>query len=294
MANEVALYGNATPATVVTEADGQVAKFETWDTPLVGTYSTISMVQSAKATKGSGLTAGTFIHLNENNEKSADFDVVSELWLVPIAEVRARRLCYGPYDPKNTANNLLCYSNNCIKPSSNVEEPFATECGYYDNYGRPVATCPKAVWGTDGTTPQCKIHKEIAFVELLYANPVTISLHGMALGAWNKFLSTLKRKRDMARLKRQPLSNYVIHVTSENMGQYYAYVFDIGTPPKEVCDEEKIKDYYKLAAWYGENIFAKGASNGAKTEASSAAQEEAPVTPSETKDANEEMDEVPF
>ena len=293
MANEVTLYGDATPATVVMEADGQVAKFEKWEAPLVGTYSGITLVQAAKATKGSGLTAGTFIHVEADNTKSVDFDAVSELWLVPIAEVRSRRMCYGTYDPKNTANNLLCYSTDTLVPHPNVEEPFAKECGKYGVYGNVIATCPKAVWGQDGSTPQCKLYKEIAFVELLYGNPVTLTLHGSGLGAWNKFLGTLKRKRDMARLKRQPVSSYVIKVTSENMGQYWAYVFDVATPPKEVCTEDKIPDYYKLAAWYGENIFLSGQSKQAAA-AEDASQEASSVEPSESSDANAEMGDLPF
>jgi hypothetical protein len=293
MANEVTLYGDATPATVVMSAEGQVAKFDKWEVALVGTYSGISLVQAAKATKGSGLTAGTFIHTDGlSNEKSADFDAVSELWLVPIAEVRSRRLCYGTYDPKSTANNLQCYSNNTLTPSESVEEPFAKECGKYGPYGNVVATCPKAVWGNDGTTPQCKLYKDIAFVELLYGNPVTLTLHGSGLGAWNKFLSTLKRKRDMARLKKQPLSSYVIHVTSENMGQYWAYVFNIDTPPKGICTEDKIPDYYKLAAWYGENIFAPG--KGAQAAGTEVASSEATsVEPSESSDTSTD-DQLPF
>ena len=294
MANEVSLYGDATPCTVVTEADGQTAKFANWEVSLVGTYTGVTIVQSSKAVKGSGLTAGTFIHLNEDNQKDPEFDATSDLWLVPIAEVRSRRMCYGAYDPKNTANSLQCYSTDTLVPHPNVEEPFAKECGKYGPYGNVVATCPKAVWGKDGSTPQCRLYKEIAFVELLYGNPVTLTLHGSGLGAWNKFLGTLKRKRDIARLKKQPVSSYVIHVTSENAGQYFAYVFNVETPPKDVCEEDRIPDYYKLAAWYGENIFCPGKSKKASSEvvADSATTED--VTPSENSDANTEMGDLPF
>ena len=133
---------------------------------------------------------------------------------------------FAPYVDGQTDEALLCYSCNGFTPSPKVTSPLNNVCTQLvvDEGGRPYRkiVCPYAIW-EKGKKPVCRSIIALAFLALLDDGlriPVRLQLHGTGMGAWNQLQREYKRTKNVAKLKRKSISDYVIRLTLENNGTY--------------------------------------------------------------------------
>lgn len=176
------------------------------------------------------------------------------LKLLPITVVSRGRRMFSLYDPNSTDNSLICYSVNGVVPSEKVLAPMSTNCcRLVDRKGQSIrqATCPQAVW-EDGKKPACSEVLTVAFLDLEWAEPVTLQLRGTGMGAWSALSREYATIRNVARLKRTSMRNYYIVLTCDNKGTYV-------TPKFQVLDgtAENLSKFQPLVLHYLSTMFSK-------------------------------------
>ena len=254
---------NTGTVSIVTDDDGyQSIKFEDSEIPLSTEYLNVGLVQAAQATKGSGLKPGQFRYFaTSGTDPIEGLDPVDALYLIPIKVWMISRRCYAPYDAKNpSGNSLLCYSQDCLRPAQNVNNPFSTQCAIKNIRGYLQDVCEKSLW-RDNTPPQCRLQKSVAFLDVVTMLPVVMTLHGTALSSFHKFIRTIELHRNLARFGKGGTSNdgprNIVRITSESQGQYYALLFKLITDAEAKKDKVEVNSsqQIKIAQYYGETLF---------------------------------------
>lgn len=178
----------------------------------------------------------------------------TERTLLPISIVSHGFRMYTKYEGPQKDAQLLCYSVNGIVPATKVEAPMSTCCSEIEVVGgveRRKIVCPHALW-IDNNKPSCQQVITLAFLDITDPDtpiPVRTQFKGTGLGAWNSFSREYGRIRNVAKLKRQSVSDYVIKMTVNNKGTYCTPVFTM------LYDETRPSRYIPLLAYYREQFY---------------------------------------
>lgn len=176
-----------------------------------------------------------------------DIELDSErLRLLPIAQLGYGRRLWPDFDSGET--DLLCYSNDGMVPSPKIVHPQSEQCSIRGADGYLQPACPKAEW-IDGQKAQCRSVLTIVLFDLDFKIPVKLQLSGKGISAWNKFRRESKKQRDIARFKKQKLSNHILELTTDDEGTYYEYKFNY-----VACDDITPADYIPLLHHYADRF----------------------------------------
>ena len=180
--------------------------------------------------------------------------------LMPITIVWEGFRNFAPYVDGQTDEALLCYSCNGFTPSPKVTSPLNNVCTQLvvDEGGRPYRkiVCPYAIW-EKGKKPVCRSIIALAFLALLVDGlriPVRLQLHGTGMGAWNQLQREYKRTKNVAKLKRKSISDYVIRLTLENNGTYSSPRFTMIEAEEKLG---KVSRYLPLIGRYMEHLYSR-------------------------------------
>jgi len=231
------------PVPTITE-EGPMMVINNEEIPVFDAILEVSPVQPGHVKKDKSLAK----HIAEFNH--IDLKEFSEkLRLLPIAEGRRGRQLFSEYDDGN--NELLCYSVDGIKPSPKVESPMCEVCANVVEgkngvpYYEPV--CEQASW--ENGKPECGDYLWVIFFDMDLKIPIKIRFKGIMLSAWNKFKRDYNKYKNIARLKRQSIYDYIIEATLENEGNYCSLNLELVE-----SKENAPKEYVPLMAWYLENL----------------------------------------
>jgi len=146
---------------------------------------------------------------------------------------------------------LACWSSDGLKPSYRVTSPFGDVCGkMVDGNLRPV--CPQAQW--DGNNkPKCSMHVKLGFIDVERKIPLVMSLHGTGISAANALRRSYNTIRNVAKLKKKSINDYVIEATVEIKGAYSLPVFKM----VEADPELRVRDLIPLRNYYIANLFTR-------------------------------------
>lgn len=182
---------------------------------------------------------------------------VDELTLLPITIVSQGFRNFGTYGEGE--KDLVCYSVDGVVPSSKVPMPLNSVCSELTlrngEYIRNVV-CQYAQW-QGNNKPQCRAVVTLAFFDLERKCPVTLQLHGTGYGAWTALQRSWKTAKNVARLKKKSINDYVLKLTVKDEGTYYVPEFRI------VIDDTfgDPKAYLPVRKYYLENLFARPVSD---------------------------------
>ena len=178
----------------------------------------------------------------------------AERTLLPISIVSHGFRMYTKYEGPQKEAQLLCYSSNGVTPAARVEAPMNSCCSEIEVVGgveRRKVVCPHALW-TDDNKPACQQVITLAFLDITDPAtpiPVRTQFKGTGLGAWNAFSREYGRIRNVAKLKRQSVSDYALKMTVNNKGTYCTPVFTM------YYDETRPSRYIPLLAYYREQFY---------------------------------------
>lgn len=173
--------------------------------------------------------------------------------LLPVSVIRTGRQMFDAYTGAEDNKDPLCYSTNGVTPSNKVAMPMNPICCEIETRnGREFdkVVCPKAVW-EDGKKPECNKYIDLAFLDITDGTPIPVhmTLKSTGLGAWNTFAQEYSRMKNVARLKKHSINDYVIVMTVEDKATYFVPNFRLE------YSEEKPSRLAKLASFYRDNLF---------------------------------------
>lgn len=177
--------------------------------------------------------------------------VKDKFYLMPATIINyGFRYYEGAYNGKES--NLLCYSNNGLTPSDRIDVPCSEQCGVMETRNGVTQlreVCEKAKWRKN-ERPVCQKQVTVGFLELEDKLPVSMTLHGTGLGAFNGLLRTYGTMRNVARLKKKSINDYVIELSVIKKGQY-------SVPDFKMVEAEEIpvRDLIPLRNYYMETLF---------------------------------------
>lgn len=224
--------------------------------PLLDMSFELKIVQPGHITnndKLSDCSGKILVILDKNNPTE---DVATTMNLMPITIVSYGFRYFAEYDSKdkNSTASLLCYSNDGILPSTKTVTQYNDVCARVvlrnGEYQREIV-CPNAMW-IDNAKPKCREQVTLGFFDLERKIPVYLQLHGSALGAWNELQRSYRQMRNVARLKRKSINDYIIQLSVQNKGTYVIPQFKIVEPAPELG---KPSDYLPVCKYYFEKVF---------------------------------------
>lgn len=238
--------------------EGPVAFVEGEEIPILDMAFDVQIVQPGhvRANKELSSLIGKIVILLDPANPS---DVaVDELTLMPVTIVNFGFRNFGPFDEKASDDDrkLLCYSFDGIVPSPRLPAPLNPVCAELalqnGEYHRRIV-CPYATWNDD-KKPDCRATVTLGFFDLERRIPLRISLHGTAFSAWNALQRAYKQAKNVARLKRKSINDYVIKMTVENFGTYV-------TPKFTLVESDgsfgKPSEYLPICKYYMETVFSR-------------------------------------
>jgi hypothetical protein len=163
---------------------------------------------------------------------------------------RGFRLFNSNFDDKDN-NKLLCFSKNGLYPHPNAAEPRNSICAVVDANGRRDIKCPMAMW-ENGKVPQCREYVVLGAIDMIRKIPVTLQLHGVGMKAYNALGQAYTRAKNVARLKKKSINDYVIKFTLEDSGPYVTPKFDLIEYNEETGSP---RDLINLAKYYRTTVF---------------------------------------
>lgn len=244
------------------EADGAVANVNGNSVPIMDAAFDLALVQpgSVQSNKELASKVGK-LWLKLGADDAMFFD---ELYLIPICIVGYRRSKFTKFDNNSKASTPLCYSSNGLTPSASMAvPPDCDECAKLSMVNgsyRMDAVCPSAVW-KDGEKPACQLSVAVAFMTLGECIPVIMNLHGVGMSAFNKLKRDSKKAKNVARLRKKSLDNYIIRLTTDNAGTYVAPVFSFVEAPEEFGN---ITPYRDIAIYFRNTLFTHASEEEAK------------------------------
>ena len=243
---------------ISTDADGgAVANINGEEILLVDQSFELQIVQPGHANKNKDLVPCIGKLVIKYSEKDMTENIITDsLNLIPITIVSYGFRNYGPYDDKNTEENkLLCYSNDGVLPSEKLINPLSNVCSEVvlrnGEYQRNVV-CPYAKW-ENNKKPDCRAIVTLGFFDVDNKIPLRLQLHGTGMGAWNNLQRAYRQARNVARLKRKSINDYLINLSVEYNGSYVTPIF------KLVDAESTLKpsQYLPVCKYYMEKVFSR-------------------------------------
>ena len=236
---------------IIQSEDGPSAIIDGVEYPILTEVFNLSIVQPGHAQRDQKFIG----HAGEVYIEELD-EFYKERTLLPIRIIRfGQQLFDGNYDTKKE-NKPLCYSIDGMKPSSKVFNPkcgLGGECAVIEegrNGPYRKLTCPKAVW-ENGAKPECRGYVVVAFLDVTDPEtpiPLRMTLKGTGMSALTTLNRAYERIKNVARLKKQNLSDYSVKLTVDNKGTYCVPVF---TP---TYDASKPSKYMYMRAYYRDVI----------------------------------------
>lgn len=166
-----------------------------------------------------------------------------KLRLLPIRVHMEGLVLQPPYDA-NGDNQAICKSYDRLKPAGNVESPIAPECGYYDDKGRYIRTCPKNIW--DDGKKECRDLVVVSFLDIDSKLPVQFWFRGKALSAWKKWKDEQAAVLDLAPLRGDDPNDYVLEMSTRMAGTYYEPVLKmVAAKEDNPAQYVPLIDYYR-------------------------------------------------
>ena len=223
---------------VVTQTDdGPVCSVNDEEIPLMDMAFDARVVQPGHVAADKRLkdVKGKVIILLDSEQPAAE--AADVLHLMPVTIVNFGYRCFDQYNPggKEESGGLLCWSVDGLAPSQRVPAPFSDRCAEAvlrnGEYARQVI-CTKAQWQGD-EKPECRQVVTLGFFDLDRKIPLRMQLHGTAFGAWTALQRAYRQLRNVARLKRKSINDYIIRLEVEDKGQYYVPVFRLIEAPEE-------------------------------------------------------------
>jgi hypothetical protein len=247
-------------ASFITQTDdGPVGTIDQEEIPLLDVAFDLQIVQPGHVTRNKALapfTGKILIQFDKDDPAANEAAEVLNLMPITIAGFGFRN--FGPYDEKggDDANRLLCYSNDGVIPSERVAVPLNSVCSELvlrnGEYQRKVV-CPHAVWNDD-SKPDCRAVVTLGLFDIERRIPVRLQLHGTAYGSWNALQRAYKQAKNVARLKRKSINDYVIRMSLENNGTYF-------TPQFRLVEAEeslgKPSRFLPVCKYYMEKLFSR-------------------------------------
>lgn len=154
-----------------------------------------------------------------------DLEIVDdERLLLPICIKGKTRAYYSKGYTPGVSERPDCSSADGVKPRSNIEQPLADLC----------ADCDMSKFGDDRTPPRCREYLTVVFLDITDADmpfAVEWTFHRTSLGAWNRFMRTMRTRLDIARLKRKSMNDFAIRASIEDKGNFVVPVFEMVERP---------------------------------------------------------------
>ena len=245
--------------TIVAQTDdGPVAKLGDEELPLLDMAFDLQIVQPGHVSWNKNLAnfVGKILVVYDSNDPTAES--ASTLNLMPITIVRHGFKNFDQYNDKDgdDANRLLCYSNDGVRPSTRVAMPMHSVCSELvlrnGKYVRNTV-CPRAMWEGDNK-PECREEIVLGLFDIERKVPVRLQLHGKALTAYNALQWAYRQARNVARLKKKSINDYIIRMTVENHGTYVKPVFKLMEPEDTL---PKPATFLPVCKYYLTTLFAR-------------------------------------
>lgn len=246
------------PELVTQTDDGPVAVIEGEEIPLLDMAFDVQVVQPGHVTNNKDLAklVGKIVILLDPSNPG---DVVTdELTLMPVTIVNFGFRNFGPFNEKANEDDkkLICYSMDGVQPSRKLPAPLNPVCSELvlqnGEYHRR-AVCPYAQWDGD-KKPDCRAVVTLGLFDLERKIPLRLQLHGTAYGAWTALQRAYKQAKNVARLKKKSINDYVIKMTVENNGTYM-------TPQFKLVEADgsmgKPADFLPVCKYYMDTVFAR-------------------------------------
>lgn len=237
-------------------SDGPVCYVEGEEVPLLDMAFNLKIVQPGHVPTNKELKdlVGKILIVFDKDQEAEEY--TDEMFLLPITHLGSSRSYYKEsYDAKNGDSRPDCASRDGLYPNRDVVMPMHGQCaeltlGNNDPFLTPV--CPKAVW-TDGKRPECREQIALAFFDLERHTPVRMYLHGKAISAWTSLRQQYKQARNIARLKKKSINDYVIKLTVNNEGTYVIPQFKLIEAPEKIG---KPANWVAVCKYYLQSLFA--------------------------------------
>lgn len=237
------------------EADGAVANINGNNVPIVDAAFDLALVQPGSVQSNKELASKVGKLWLKLGADDADF--YDELYLIPICIVGYRRSKFTKFDNSTKASTPLCYSSNGLIPSPSMAvAPDCDQCATVDLVNGSYimnTVCPSAIW-KDGEKPSCQLSVSVAFMTVGDCIPVIMNLHGVGMSAFNKLKRDSKKAKNVARIRKKSLDNYIIRLTTDNAGTYVAPVFSFVEAPADFGD---INAYKAIAIYFRNTLFTR-------------------------------------
>lgn len=246
------------PALVNQTDDGPVAVIGEEEIPLLDMAFDVQVVQPGHVRNNkelASLVGKIVVMLDPSNPGDVTAD---ELTLMPVTIVSFGFRNFGPFDEKGGEDDkkLLCYSTDGVQPSRKLPAPMNPVCSELvlqnGEYHRRIV-CPYAQWDGD-KKPDCRAVVTLGLFDLERKIPLRLQLHGTAYGAWTSLQRAYKQARNVARLKKKSINDYVIKMTVENNGTYMTPQFKLVEADGETG---KPSDYLPVCKYYMDTVFAR-------------------------------------
>ncbi len=242
---------------VVQTDDGPIAKIGEEEIPLLDMAFDIRIPQPGHVARNKALSASLGKILVLYDPENPTQEMADELSLIPVTIISHGFRNFGPYSEKaDSENKLICYSMDGVVPSERVEVPLSNVCSELvlrnGEYQRKVF-CPHAVW-TGNDKPECRATVSLGFFDLERKVPVRLDLHGAAYGAWNGLQRAYRQAKNVARLKKKSINDYIIKLSVENNGTYMLPVFKLMEPDASLG---KPAQFLPICKYYLETVFAR-------------------------------------
>lgn len=243
---------------VIAEDEGYSMQLGEEVVPLMEMAFNVQIVQQGSVQANPALAGKAnkfFIQIRSDDLANPDNIVVENLKLMPITLVRySFRFFEGSYSNKpGDSNKLLCYSANGLVPtvSSGAKN---SRCGVMETKNGETylkVVCPFATW-SDNTKPQCAQYIDLAFLDIERKIPLVLSLHSTGLGAYHKLRRSYKTLKNVVRLKKKSINDYIIDLTLDTSNPMYCVPsFNL----VEAGPEFNISELIQLRNYYMSNLF---------------------------------------
>lgn len=234
--------------------DGPVATVAGEEIPLLDMAFDLQVVQPGHVTQNKKLAplVGKILVLYDKEQPEAEY--AEEMNLMPITIIGYGQRNFGAFD--EAEKKLLCYSNDGVVPADKVTVPMHHVCANVEQrngeYVRNLV-CPHAVWDGD-KKPDCRTVVTLGFFDLERKIPVRLQLHGTGYGAWNQLQRAYRQARNVARLKKKSINDYIIRLSIKNEGTYMVPEFRLLEAPEEFGNP---KDWLPICKYYMGTVFSR-------------------------------------